>query len=94
MFFKIDVLKNFADFTEKYVLNLFLINLQALLKKKLPYRCFSMKFAKFVRAPSVAASDFTHFFEYFKLLFLSQQNLLCKFYWELAISGFQFLILF
>ena len=56
MFFKIGVLKSFANFTGKHLCSsLFLKNLQAeglqLHKKRLRHRCFPVKFAKFLRAP-------------------------------------------
>ena len=57
MFFKIDVLKNFANFTGKHLCwSLFLIQLQAwrvatLFKKRLQHSCFPVKFAKFFRTP-------------------------------------------
>ena len=53
MFFKTDVLKNFAIFTGKHLCwNLFLIKFQNwrpafLFKKKLQHRCFSVNIAKF-----------------------------------------------
>ena len=53
MFFKIDVLENFAKFTEKHLYwSLFLIKLQASgpvtsSKKETPTECFPVKFAKF-----------------------------------------------
>ena len=56
MFFKIDVLKNFADFTRKSLCwSLLLIKLQTfrpatLLKGGLQHRCFAVKFHKFLRA--------------------------------------------
>ena len=54
MFFKIGVLKRFANFTGKHLCwSLFLKNLQAeglqLHKKRLQHRCFPVKFAKFLR---------------------------------------------
>ena len=47
------VLKKFADFTGKHLCwNLFLINFQTnFIKKRLQYRCFPVKFAKFLRTP-------------------------------------------
>ena len=61
MFFKIGVLKSFANLTRKHLCwSLFLKNLQAerlqlhkkrLHKKRLQHSCFPVKFAKFVRAP-------------------------------------------
>ena len=54
---KIDVLKNFPNFTGKHLCwSLFLINLQALklatpLKKRLQHRWFPVKFAKFLGIP-------------------------------------------
>ena len=48
MFFKIGVLKNFANFTVKHLCwSLFLIKLQA--KKRLQHRCCPVVFAKFLR---------------------------------------------
>ena len=54
MFFKIDVLRSFADFTGKHLnWSLFLKNLQAgglqLYKKRLQHSCFPVKFTKFLR---------------------------------------------
>ena len=50
MFFKIGVLKNFANFTVKHLCwSLFLIKLQA--KKRLQHRCCPVVFAKFLRTP-------------------------------------------
>ena len=56
MFFKIGVLKRFANFTGKHLHGiLFLKKLQAdglqLHKKRLQYRCFPVKFVKFLRKP-------------------------------------------
>ena len=56
MFFKIDALKSFRNFTGKHLSwSLFLKNLDAeglqLYQKRLQHRCFSMKFAKFLRTP-------------------------------------------
>ena len=56
MFFKIGVLKSFANFTGKYLCrSLFLKNLQAedlqLHKKRLQHSCFLVKFSKFLRTP-------------------------------------------
>ena len=57
MFFKIDVLENFAKFTEKHLYwSLFLIKLQASgpvtsSKKETPTECFPVKFAKFLGTP-------------------------------------------
>ena len=46
------VLKNFAKFTGKHLCrSLFLIKLQAFIKKRLLYRCFPVKFAIFPRTP-------------------------------------------
>ena len=54
MFFKIGVLKNFANFTGKHLRwSLFLIKLEAqtcnFIKKRLQNRCFPVKFAKFCK---------------------------------------------
>ena len=66
MFFKIRVLKNFANFTGKHLCwSLFLkkfLTLFLTLLKTLQYRCFPVKFAKkfknnFFYFPPVAASD-------------------------------------
>ena len=47
---KKDVLKNFANFTGKYLCwSLFLIRTCNFIKKRLQHRCFPMKFAKFLR---------------------------------------------
>ena len=56
MFFKIDVLKNFANYKEKHVLESFLSKSPGLqvcnfIKKRLQLRCFLVKFANFLRAP-------------------------------------------
>ena len=53
MFFKIDVLRNFAEFTGKHQLwSLFLIKLQTWRSaKRLQYKCFPVNIAKFLRAP-------------------------------------------
>ena len=57
MFFKIDVLKNFANLPgKKPVLESFLNKVAVLkvcsfIKKRLQHRCFSVKFHKFLRAP-------------------------------------------
>ena len=55
-FFKNGVVKNLANFTEKHLYwSLFLIKLQIWISatslKRLQYRCFPVKFAKFLRAP-------------------------------------------
>ena len=57
MFFKIDVLKNFANFTRKPLCwSLFVIKLQAwacgFIKKRLQHRGFRLKFGIFLRTPS------------------------------------------
>ena len=47
MFFKIDVLKNFANFTGKHQCwSLFLVNF---IKKRLQHKCFPVKYANFLR---------------------------------------------
>ena len=57
MFFKMDALKNFANFTgKKPVLNSLPNKVEGLkvcnfIKKKLQHRCFPVKFHKFLRAP-------------------------------------------
>ena len=56
MFFKISVLKNFANFTGKHLRwSIFLIKLQALacnvIKKRPQHRCFPVKFEKFLKTP-------------------------------------------
>ena len=58
MFFKVGVLKNFANFTGKHLCwSLFLISLQDFrpacnfIKKRLLHRCFPVKFGKFLRTP-------------------------------------------
>ena len=54
MFVKIDVLKIFTNCTGKHLCrSLFLIKLKAcnFIKKRLQYRCFPKKFAKFLRTP-------------------------------------------
>ena len=57
MFFRIGILKNFANFIGKHLCwSFFLMKLQALrpatlLKTRLQHRCFPMKFAKFLRTP-------------------------------------------
>ena len=62
MFFKIDVPKNFAIFTGRHLCwSLFLIKLQAFIKKRLRHRCFPLNIAKifknsfFYITPPVAA---------------------------------------
>ena len=53
MFFKIDVLKNFTNFTESYLCwSLFLIKLRnrKFIKKRIQRRCFSVTFAKFLKS--------------------------------------------
>ena len=86
MFFKIDVLKNFTNFTEKCLYwGINLVKLQAwyaatLLKKRLQHRCFPVKFAEFLRTsffyrtPLVAA-----------FLRLSGLLMLCGFNWYVEI---------
>ena len=59
LFFKIDVLKNFANFTGKHLCwSFFWINLKAgpkaasnFIKNRLRHRCFLVKFANFSRTP-------------------------------------------
>ena len=57
MFFKTDVLKNFANFTEKKTVLESLLNKFPVLKgcnfikKRLQHRCFPVKFHKFLRGP-------------------------------------------
>ena len=54
MFFIIGVLKNVANFTGKQLCwSLFLTSLQAcnFIKMRLQHKCFSAKFAKFLRTP-------------------------------------------
>ena len=52
MFFKVDVLKNFANFTGKHVYcSLFLIKICNFIKKRLQHTCFPVKFAKLLRTP-------------------------------------------
>ena len=49
MFFKLGVLKDFANFTGKHLYwCLFLTNF---IKKRLQHRCFHVKFANFLRTP-------------------------------------------
>ena len=49
MFFKIDVLKNFANFTGKHQCwSLFLVNF---IKKRLQHKCFPVKYANLLRTP-------------------------------------------
>ena len=68
MFFQIDVLKNFANFTRKQLCWSLLFNkvaglrLATSLKKRLKHRCFPVKFAKFLKT--------TFFTEHFWWLFL------------------------
>ena len=50
VFCKKDVLKNFAEFTEKYLCQSLFFNTVAGLK--LWHRCFPVNFAKFLKAPS------------------------------------------
>ena len=60
IFFKKGVLKNFANFTEKYPCwSLFLIKnfLQDFIKKRFQHIYFSVKFAKFLRTPLVATFE-------------------------------------
>ena len=45
------VLKNFANFTEKYLCWSLSLRPATLLKKRLQHRCFPMKFAKILRTP-------------------------------------------
>ena len=59
MFLKIGVLKNFANFTGKHMSQPWPATI---LKKRLQYRCFHVKFAKFFRTlfyktPPVAVSE-------------------------------------
>ena len=57
VFYKKDVLKNFAKFREKHLCQSLFFNKVAglrsatLLKKRLWHRCFPVKFAKFLRTP-------------------------------------------
>ena len=57
MFFKVSVLKSFANFTGKHLCwGLFLKNLQAeglqlFIEKSLQHKCFPLKFVKFLRTP-------------------------------------------
>ena len=53
MFFKIGVLKNFADFKGKHLcwILFLIIRLATLFKKRLKHRCFPVKLAKFLRTP-------------------------------------------
>ena len=47
-----DVLRNLTKFTEKHLCqSLFLMKLQAFIKKRLRHRCFPVSFAKFLRTP-------------------------------------------
>ena len=55
MFFKIDVLKNFANFTEKH------LKACNFIKKRLQHRCFPVKFAKFLKAPFFTAVQLNAF---------------------------------
>ena len=56
MFFKIDVLKNFANFIGKHQCWSLACNF---IKKRLQHRCFHVKFANFLRTPPMAASEQT-----------------------------------
>ena len=47
MFFKIGVLKNFANFAGKHLC----WNACNFIKKRLPHRCFFVKSSKFLKAP-------------------------------------------
>ena len=49
MFYKTDVLKNFAKFTGKHLCQTLFFSKVTLLKKRLWYRCFPVSFAKFLR---------------------------------------------
>ena len=52
MFFKIGARKNLSNFTSKHVKTCNFV------KKRLQHRCFPVKFAKFLRTPPMAASEF------------------------------------
>ena len=61
MFFKVGALQTSANFTKKHLCQKTFFNkVQAwpatLFKKRLQHRCFPVKFAKFLRTPSVTAS--------------------------------------
>ena len=86
MFFKISVLKSFANFTGKHLCwSLFLIKLQALdphvTERWLQHRCFPVKFAKFLRT-----AFFQKHLQWLLLYFLQcakketfSKDLFCKF---------------
>ena len=52
VFYKKGILKNFSKFTRKYLCqSVFLIKLQAALKKRLWHRCFTVSFPTFLITP-------------------------------------------
>ena len=76
MFFKLGALKISANFTKSTcVKRLFLTKLQASPKKRLQYRCVSVKFAKFLRIPLVTASVRSFSIIYWKSGMLSFGNI-------------------
>ena len=80
MFFKIDALKNFANFTGKHLCwSLFFNKVSfersaTLLKKRLQHRCFPVKFAKYLRA-----SFFTEHLRWLLLNFVLKQSYMTAF---------------
>ena len=53
MFFKMGVLKKFSNFTGNYLCWSLIIKVEAcnFINKRLQHRCFSVKFAEFLRTP-------------------------------------------
>ena len=78
------VLKNFVNFTGKHLCqSLFLNNfITTLLKKRLWYRCFPVKFAKFLRAPFLYSTSKRLLLIPSKLSQLLLLNFLAKFLTE------------
>ena len=85
MFFKIGVLKRFANFTGKHLCwSLFLKNLQAeglqLHKRRLQHRCFPVKFAKLLRTPFLT--------EHLRWVLLHLRWLLLYFFKKVLLNSF------
>ena len=83
MFFKIGALKSFANFTGKHLCcSIILKNLQLkacnFIKKRHQHRCFSVKFAKFLRPP--------FFIEHLRWLLLQLRYLLLYFFKKIIIQ--------
>ena len=67
MSFKIDVLKNVANFTGKHLCWSLLFKTCNFIKKRLQHK-YSVTYAKFLRRPLVAASDFLKWLSDFSII--------------------------